>query len=111
MNPDRTAPSMFEPVHGSAPDIAGQGKANPTASILSAAIMLEFLGDDDSAARIRAACEDPPQGSTTQIGHQIARRVRAYRPPPHPERTNTLHHTPPATHGMNREPADWDPAN
>jgi 3-isopropylmalate dehydrogenase len=75
MNPDRTAPSMFEPVHGSAPDIAGQGKANPTAAILSAAIMLEFLGEDDAAARIRDACADAPAGSTTEIGDEIARRV------------------------------------
>jgi 3-isopropylmalate dehydrogenase len=77
MNPDRTAPSMFEPVHGSAPDIAGQGKANPTAAILSAAIMLEFLGEADAAARIRTACEDVPEGSTSEIGDEIARRVRA----------------------------------
>ena len=75
LNPDRTAPSMFEPVHGSAPDIAGQGKANPTAAILSAAMMLEFLGEDDAASRIRAACEDAPTGSTTEIGDAIAARL------------------------------------
>ncbi len=75
LNPDRTAPSMFEPVHGSAPDIVGQGKANPTAAILSGAMMLEFLGEADAAARIRAACEDLPEGSTTEIGDEIARRV------------------------------------
>ena len=75
LNPDRTAPSMFEPVHGSAPDIAGQGKANPTAAILSAAMMLEFLGETGAAARIRAACEDAPSGSTTEIGDAIASRV------------------------------------
>ncbi|HAS09612.1 MAG TPA: 3-isopropylmalate dehydrogenase, partial [Acidimicrobiaceae bacterium] len=56
-------------------DIAGQGKANPTAAILSAAIMLEFLGEADAATRIRAACEDVPAGSTTDIGDEIARRV------------------------------------
>jgi 3-isopropylmalate dehydrogenase len=44
LNPKRTGPSMFEPVHGSAPDIVGTGKANPVAAILSAAHMLEFLG-------------------------------------------------------------------
>ncbi len=44
INPDRTAPSMFEPVHGSAPDIAGQGKADPTATVLSVAMLLEHLG-------------------------------------------------------------------
>jgi 3-isopropylmalate dehydrogenase len=75
LNPDRTAPSMFEPVHGSAPDIAGQGRANPTAAILSAAMMLEFLGETGAAARIRAACEDAPSGSTTEIGDAIASRV------------------------------------
>jgi 3-isopropylmalate dehydrogenase len=75
LNPDRTAPSMFEPVHGSAPDIAGQGKANPTAAILSAAMMLEFLGEERAATRIRAACEDAPTGSTTEIGDAIAARL------------------------------------
>jgi len=75
LNPDRTAPSMFEPVHGSAPDIAGQGKANPTAAILSAAMMLEFLGEDAAAARIREACQGVPAGSTAEIGDEIARRV------------------------------------
>ena len=44
LNPERKFPSMFEPIHGSAPDIAGQGKANPLASIWSAAQMLEFFG-------------------------------------------------------------------
>src|SRR5512146_322567 len=49
VNPDRTAPSMFEPVHGSAPDIAGQQKADPTAAILSTALLLEHLGLDEAA--------------------------------------------------------------
>jgi len=75
LNPDRTAPSMFEPVHGSAPDIAGQGKANPVAAILSGAMMLEFLGEDAAAARIRTACEGVPEGSTSAIGDEIALRV------------------------------------
>ncbi len=75
LNPDRTAPSMFEPVHGSAPDIAGQNKANPIAAILSAAMMLEFLGEAATGARIRAACEDAPTGSTTQVGDAIASRL------------------------------------
>ena len=44
LNPARTGPSLFEPVHGSAPDIAGTGKANPTAAIISVAMMLEHLG-------------------------------------------------------------------
>ena len=55
VNPDRTAPSMFEPVHGSAPDIAGQQKADPTAAILSTSLMLEHLGLDDAAKVIEDA--------------------------------------------------------
>ena len=53
LNPARTGPSMFEPVHGSAPDIAGTGRADPTAAILSAALMLDFLGEGATADRIR----------------------------------------------------------
>jgi 3-isopropylmalate dehydrogenase len=77
LNPDRTGPSMFEPVHGSAPDIAGQHKANPVAAILSAAMMLEFLGEADAAARIRKACADASvlDGSTSDIGDAVAARV------------------------------------
>ncbi|WP_248582422.1 3-isopropylmalate dehydrogenase [Nocardioides sp. InS609-2] len=55
INPDRTAPSMFEPVHGSAPDIAGQQKADPTAAILSVALLLEHLSYADTAAAVEAA--------------------------------------------------------
>ena len=55
LNPARTGPSMFEPVHGSAPDIAGTGKANPIAAILSAAMMLDFLGEAEPPTRIRTA--------------------------------------------------------
>ena len=55
LNPDRSAPSMFEPVHGSAPDIAGKGIANPIAAILSIAMMLDHLGRQSSATRIRDA--------------------------------------------------------
>src|SRR6185312_10983672 len=58
INMDRTAPSMFEPVHGSAPDIAGQQKADPTAAILSVALLLEHLGLADAAARVQKAVED-----------------------------------------------------
>ena len=76
LNPARTGPSMFEPVHGSAPDIVGTGTANPTAAILSAALMLDFLGEDDAADRIRKACADPVSGSTTSVGDEIAARVR-----------------------------------
>ena len=76
LNPARTGPSLFEPVHGSAPDIAGQGIANPTAAILSAALMLDFLGDGDLAERIRKACADPVSGSTREVGSAIAARVK-----------------------------------
>jgi 3-isopropylmalate dehydrogenase len=82
LNPARTGPSMFEPVHGSAPDIAGTGTADPTAAVLSAAMMLEFLGEADAAARIRKAVDDAvlaggdaPRGSTSEIGTQIAERL------------------------------------
>ena len=75
LNPARTGPSMFEPVHGSAPDIVGTGKANPTAAVLSAALMLDFLGESAAADRIRAACADPVSGSTTEIGRIIASRI------------------------------------
>ncbi|HET6834458.1 MAG TPA: 3-isopropylmalate dehydrogenase [Acidimicrobiales bacterium] len=77
LNPARTGPSMFEPVHGSAPDIAGQAKANPVAAVLSAAMMLDFLGEADAAARIRKACAEPSAltGTTPEIGDAIAARV------------------------------------
>ena len=77
LNPARTGPSMFEPVHGSAPDIAGQAKANPVAAILSAAMMLEFLGEDAAAARIRKACGDTATltGSTPEIGDLVVGRL------------------------------------
>ena len=75
-------PSMFEPVHGSAPDIAGQGIADPTAMILSVAMMLRFLGDEDNAARIEQAVEadvaargDGPV-STTEVGDRIAAALK-----------------------------------
>ncbi|MFI6450137.1 3-isopropylmalate dehydrogenase [Streptosporangium amethystogenes] len=83
VNPDRTAPSMFEPVHGSAPDIAGQGKADPTATILSVAMLLDHLGLADEAARVEQAVADDLlerlagwAGRTTQeIGDDITARV------------------------------------
>jgi len=55
VNPDRTSPSMFEPVHGSAPDIAGQGIADPTATFLSVALLLEHVGLPDASARVERA--------------------------------------------------------
>jgi tartrate dehydrogenase/decarboxylase / D-malate dehydrogenase len=57
INPEREFPSMFEPVHGSAPDIAGQGKANPIGQIWSGAMMLEHLGHKDAAAAVLGAVE------------------------------------------------------
>jgi len=76
LNPARTGPSMFEPVHGSAPDIVGTGKANPTAAILSAALMLDFLGESSAADRIRAACADPVIGNTVEIADAIVARIQ-----------------------------------
>jgi 3-isopropylmalate dehydrogenase len=80
INPDGTFPSMFEPVHGSAPDIAGQQKADPTAAILSVALLLEHLGlPDASAAVSRAVREDiaarSGARSTSEIGDAISRLV------------------------------------
>jgi 3-isopropylmalate dehydrogenase len=77
LNPARTGPSLFEPVHGSAPDIAGTGKADPRAAIISAAMMLEFLGEADAAARVHAAVDksDDVHGTTAEIGDAIAGRI------------------------------------
>jgi 3-isopropylmalate dehydrogenase len=83
INPEGTAPSMFEPVHGSAPDIAGQHKADPTAAILSAAMLCEHLGLAGEAAKIeQAVAEDllERQGAwaartTVEVGDDIAELV------------------------------------
>ena len=82
VNPDRTAPSMFEPVHGSAPDIAGQGIADPTAAILSVSLMLEHLGLDDAAHAVEqavvqdlAARTPGAPVSTPAVGDSIAARL------------------------------------
>jgi isocitrate/isopropylmalate dehydrogenase len=74
------APGLFEPVHGSAPDIAGTGRANPVAAIRSAAMMLDFLGEADAAARVSKAVgsflgEPPTERPTAAIGDLIAERV------------------------------------
>src|SRR6478672_9815430 len=83
--PARTGPSLFEPVHGSAPDIAGTGKADPRAAIISAAMMLDFLGETAAAARIHEVVNtsDDVTGSTSEIGTQLAERffVCLSRPP------------------------------
>jgi 3-isopropylmalate dehydrogenase len=71
LNPDRTAPSMFEPVHGSAPDIAGRGIANPLAAILSVAMMLDHMNLPRAAERVRAAIRlvlSKPEPRTPDLG-------------------------------------------
>ncbi|HDP80152.1 MAG TPA: tartrate dehydrogenase, partial [Spirochaetes bacterium] len=87
INPSREFPSMFEPVHGSAPDIAGRGMANPVAAVLSAAMMLEFLGEMEGADKIRTAVKEhladgkirtPDRGgdsATSEVGDDIAGRL------------------------------------
>lgn len=79
-----TNPSMFEPVHGSAPDIAGQGIADPTAAILSAAMLLRHLGDEDNAVRIETAIAADVAGrdnsqpiSTTEVGDRIVKALQS----------------------------------
>ena len=81
INPTGAFPSMFEPVHGSAPDIAGQGIADPTATISSMALLLDHLGRREEAARIVAAVDadvaarGSERRSTAQVGDAIASRV------------------------------------
>ena len=83
LNPARTGPSLFEPVHGAAHDIAGTGKANPLAAIRSAALMLEHLGEADAAERITKAVSSyvaehdaaTPFPSTVAVGDAIAERL------------------------------------
>jgi 3-isopropylmalate dehydrogenase len=83
LNPARTGPSLFEPVHGAAHDIAGSGQANPLAAISSAALMLDYLGEHDAAERVQKAVggylgEHPaatPFPSTVAVGDAIAERL------------------------------------
>ena len=88
INPERTAPSIFEPVHGSAPDIAGRKIANPIATIWSGALMLEHLGHPEAAADVVRAIErviiDGPhtpdmkgKASTSEVGAAVAEVIRA----------------------------------
>ncbi len=83
INADRTAPSMFEPVHGSAPDIAGTGTAQPTAAILAGAMMLEHLGHPDLAEQVNAAvradleANGSAQRSTSQVGDDVVAQLGA----------------------------------
>lgn len=83
LNPERRYPSMFEPVHGSAPDIAGQGIANPIAAVLSAAMMMDWLGELEAGRLIRSAIErvlaeghtTPDLGgrlTTAEVGRRVA---------------------------------------
>ena len=78
LDPSRSNPSMFEPVHGSAPDIAGQGKADPTATVMSLALLLDFVGEEAKAAQVEAAVEADLASrgsavrSTNQIGDALA---------------------------------------
>ena len=69
--------SMFEPVHGSAPDIVGTGRANPVAAVLSGAMMLDHLGEAGAAERIRKACDRPESlaGTTSETGDAIVARL------------------------------------
>ncbi|RME73961.1 MAG: tartrate dehydrogenase, partial [Chloroflexi bacterium] len=88
LNPERTYPSMFEPIHGSAPDIAGKGIANPIAMVWSGAMMLEFLGEAEAAALIMQAIREttadgqvlPPdlggQATTAEVGTAIVTHLR-----------------------------------
>jgi 3-isopropylmalate dehydrogenase len=77
LNPDRTSPSLFEPVHGSAHDAVGTDKVNPSSQILSAVMLLEFLGEAESAARIRKALDDVLSSNPAPltIGDLVAERV------------------------------------
>lgn len=87
INPTKQTASMFEPVHGSAPDIAGKGFANPIATFLSVAMMLDFLGKTDAAAAINQACKDVVAdkknhtrdlggtATTSQVGDVVAAKV------------------------------------
>ena len=91
LNPERKFPSMFEPIHGSAPDIAGQGKANPLATVWSASQMLDFFGHEDWGKCLLACIEDvlvekkvltPDLGgtaTTAEVTDAILEKMRGYR--------------------------------
>ena len=88
LNPSKTFPSMFEPVHGSAPDIAGKGVSNPMATMLAGAMMLDFLGQPAAAALVEKSVLDVladgkgltpdlgGSGTTRSISEAVARRIR-----------------------------------
>ncbi len=91
LNPDRKFPSMFEPIHGSAPDIAGRGMANPLAAVWSASQMLDFFGHEDWGKKLLSAIETALTGaraltpdlggtaSTAQVGDEVVRILKAAR--------------------------------
>ncbi|MCU4184307.1 3-isopropylmalate dehydrogenase [Acidiferrimicrobium sp. IK] len=82
LNPARTGPSLFEPVHGSAPDIVGTGKADPTAAVTSAAMMLDFLGETEAAGRVVSAVAGlaaDRSRTTTEVGDALASLATAER--------------------------------
>jgi tartrate dehydrogenase/decarboxylase/D-malate dehydrogenase len=85
--PGSDTPALFEPVHGSAPDIAGRGIANPMAAIWSTVLMLEHLGEQEAATRLMHALEDVARegprtrdvggsASTSEVGDAVAARLR-----------------------------------
>jgi tartrate dehydrogenase/decarboxylase/D-malate dehydrogenase len=89
INPERKYPSLFEPVHGSAPDIAGRGVANPIAAIWSGAMMLDFLGESQAAGLVMDAVKEvtgqgrvltPDLGGrarTSEVGDEIVAKLRS----------------------------------
>ena len=107
LNPARTGPSMFEPVHGSAPDIVGTGKANPTAAILSAALMLDFLGEGDAAgahpvrpAPSRSPAPPPRSATPSPPGwpERAAAQIYSSAPKPVPEKSASVSTRPTGVH-------------
>ncbi|MEO6878071.1 MAG: isocitrate/isopropylmalate family dehydrogenase, partial [Gemmatimonadaceae bacterium] len=78
LNPERDYPSMFEPVHGSAPDIAGRGIANPIGQVWSGAMMLDHLGEHEAAASVERAIElvlaNPAAPRTADLGGHASTR-------------------------------------
>lgn len=90
LNPERKYPSMFEPIHGSAPDIAGQGKANPLATVWSASQMLDFFGHEEWGKRLIEVIEEVLKekrvltpdlmgtASTSQVGDEVVSKLRRY---------------------------------
>ena len=99
INPDGRFPSMFEPVHGSAPDIAGKGIADPTAAILSVALLLDHLGRSEQAETVKRAVvadiaeRGAARRSTSEVGDAIVARIGAHRPLPS-EGGHDDHHEP-----------------